>query len=118
VVFIIADDLGYGDLSCYGQEKFLTPNIDRLALNGTRFTRSYSGTTVSAPSRASLMTGLHTGHTPIRGNKEIEPEGQFPLPAGTFTLFHLFKMQAIPPALLGNGDWDNRVPRETLTIRE
>lgn len=91
VVFIIADDLGYGDLSCYGQEKFRTPNIDRLALNGTRFTRSYSGTTVSAPSRASLMTGLHTGHTPIRGNKEIKPEGQFPLPADTFTLFHLFK---------------------------
>lgn len=91
VVFIVADDLGYGDLSCFGQEKFLTPNIDRLALNGTRFTRTYSGTTVSAPSRASLMTGLHTGHTPIRGNKEIKPEGQFPLPAGTFTLFHLFK---------------------------
>lgn len=91
VVFIVTDDLGYGDLSCYGQEKFQTPNIDRLALNGTRFTRSYSGTTVSAPSRASLMTGLHTGHAPIRGNKEIKPEGQFPLPAGTFTLFHLFK---------------------------
>lgn len=52
VVFIVADDLGYGDLSCYGQEKFQTPNIDRLALNGIRFTRSYSGTTVSAPSRA------------------------------------------------------------------
>lgn len=91
VVFIIADDLGYGELSCYGQEKFVTPNIDRLALNGTRFTRTYSGTTVSAPSRASLMTGLHTGHTPIRGNKEIQPEGQAPLPAGTFTLFQLFK---------------------------
>src|SRR5690554_6787661 len=91
VVFIIADDLGYGDLSCYGQEKFQTPNIDRLALSGTRYTRSYSGTTVSAPSRASLLTGLHTGHTPIRGNKEIQPEGQAPLPSGTFTLFHLFK---------------------------
>lgn len=91
VVFIITDDLGYGDLSCYGQEKFQTPNIDRLALNGTRFTRSYSGTTVSAPSRASLMTGLHTGHTPIRGNQETKPEGQFPLPANTRTLFHLFK---------------------------
>lgn len=91
VVFIVADDLGYGDLSCYGQEKFQTPHIDRLALHGTRFTRTYAGTTVSAPSRASLMTGLHTGHTPIRGNKEMEPEGQFPLPADTFTLFHLFK---------------------------
>lgn len=91
VVFIITDDLGYGDLSCFGQEKFQTPNIDRLALNGTRFTRSYSGTTVSAPSRASLMTGLHTGHTPIRGNKEMKPEGQFPLPANTKTLFLVFK---------------------------
>ncbi len=91
VVFIIADDLGYGDLSCYGQDKFQTPHIDRLALNGVRYTRSYSGTTVSAPSRASLITGLHTGHTPIRGNKEVRPEGQAPLPAGTFTLFHLFK---------------------------
>lgn len=91
VVFIIADDLGYGDLSCYGQEKFQTPNIDRLALNGIRFTRSYSGTTVSAPSRASLMTGLHTGHAPIRGNKEVRPEGQAPLPADTYTLFQLFK---------------------------
>lgn len=91
VVFIIADDLGYGDLSCYGQEKFLTPNIDKLALSGTRFTRAYSGTTVSAPSRASLMTGLHTGHAPIRGNKEIKPEGQAPLPTGSYTLFHLFK---------------------------
>ena len=91
VVLIVADDLGYGDLSCYGQEKFQTPHIDRLALSGTRFTRSYSGTTVSAPSRASLMTGLHTGHTPIRGNKEMEPEGQYPLPAKTFTLFQLFK---------------------------
>lgn len=91
VVFIIADDLGYGDLSCYGQEKFHTPNIDKLALSGTRFTRTYSGTTVSAPSRASLMTGLHTGHTPIRGNKEIKPEGQAPLPADSYILFHLFK---------------------------
>ena len=84
VVFIITDDLGYGDLSCFGQERFLTPNIDRLAFNGTRFTRSYSGTTVSAPSRASLMTGLHTGHAPIRGNKEMEPEGQFPLPEDAY----------------------------------
>lgn len=91
VVFIIADDLGYGDLSCFGQEKFQTPNIDNLALNGTRFTSTYSGTTVSAPSRASLMTGLHTGHTPIRGNKELKPEGQFPLPADTYSLFTLFK---------------------------
>ena len=60
VVFIIADDLGYCDLSCYGQEKFRTPNIDKLAQEGLRFTQCYSGTTVSAPSRSSLITGLHT----------------------------------------------------------
>ncbi len=91
VVFIIADDMGYGDLSCYGQEKFDTPNIDKVALQGMRFTQCYSGTTVSAPSRSSLMTGLHTGHTPIRGNHEVQPEGQFPIPAGTNTMFKLFK---------------------------
>lgn len=91
VVFIIADDLGYGDLSCFGQEKFETPNIDRLALNGMRCTHTYAGTTVSAPSRACLMTGMHTGHAPIRGNRELEPEGQFPLPKNAYTLFHLFK---------------------------
>lgn len=91
VVFILADDLGYGDLSCFGQEKFQTPNIDRLALNGMRCTHTYAGSTVSAPSRACLLTGLHTGHAPIRGNRELEPEGQFPLPADTYTLFRLFK---------------------------
>ena len=91
VVFIVTDDLGYGDLSSFGQDKFQTPNIDQLALNGTRFTRSYSGTTVSAPSRASLLTGLHTGHTPIRGNMEVQPEGQKPLPANLYTIFTLFK---------------------------
>ena len=74
VVFILADDLGYGDLSCYGQEKFETPNIDRLAQNGMRFTQCYSGTTVSAPSRSCLITGTHSGHTAIRGNKELAPE--------------------------------------------
>ncbi len=91
VVFIVTDDLGYGDLSSFGQEKFSTPNIDQLALHGIRFTRSYSGTTVSAPSRASLLTGLHTGHTPIRGNMEVQPEGQKPLPPNIYTIFTLFK---------------------------
>ncbi|MDE5612974.1 MAG: arylsulfatase, partial [Odoribacter sp.] len=91
VVFIIADDLGYGDLSCYGQEKFQTPNIDRLAAEGMRFTQCYSGTTVSAPSRACLMTGLHSGHAPIRGNKEVQPEGQMSLPAGIPSIFQVFK---------------------------
>lgn len=86
IVYILADDLGYGDLSCYGQKHFSTPNIDKLASSGMLFTRHYSGSTVCAPSRSSLMTGQHTGHTFIRGNKEIEPEGQHPLEANTYTL--------------------------------
>ena len=91
VIYILADDLGYGDLSCYGQTKFKTPNIDRLAASGIRFTNHYSGCTVCAPSRSSLMTGLHTGHTYIRGNKEMKPEGQEPLPAEVYTVAELFK---------------------------
>lgn len=91
IVFILADDLGYGDLSCYGQEKFETPNIDQIAQNGMRFTQCYSGTTVSAPSRACLLTGKHSGHAPIRGNQEVKPEGQFPFPADTRSIFHVMK---------------------------
>lgn len=86
IVYILADDLGYGDLSCYGQTKFQTPNIDRLSQEGMLFTQHYTGCTVSAPSRSSLMTGMHTGHTPIRGNKSWKPEGNWPLPANTFTI--------------------------------
>ena len=88
IVFILADDLGWGDLSCYGQTRFSTPNIDSIAARGIRFTQAYSGTTVSAPSRSCLVTGTHSGHTAIRGNMELEPEGQFPLPAGSRTIFH------------------------------
>lgn len=68
IVLILADDLGYGHLGCYGQEKIRTPNIDRLAAEGIRFTQCYAGCTVCAPSRSVLMTGLHTGHTPVRAN--------------------------------------------------
>ena len=72
VIYILADDLGYGDLSCYGQKKFQTPNIDRLAKEGLKFTAHYSGNTVCAPSRAVLMTGQHSGHCYIRGNLSRE----------------------------------------------
>src|SRR6184192_1986927 len=68
IIFILADDLGYGDLGCYGQKKIRTPNLDRLAADGMRFTQCYAGSTVCAPSRCSLMTGLDTGHSRIRGN--------------------------------------------------
>ena len=71
ILLIQADDLGYGDLSAYGQAQFQTPGLDRLAREGIRFTQYYAGSTVCAPSRAALMTGLHTGHAWIRGNGEI-----------------------------------------------
>jgi arylsulfatase A-like enzyme len=71
ILLIQADDLGYGDLSAYGQARFTTPSIDRLAREGIRFTQYYAGSTVCAPSRAALLTGLHTGHTEVRGNGEI-----------------------------------------------
>jgi arylsulfatase A-like enzyme len=86
IIYILADDLGYGDLGIYGQEKFSTPHLDRLARDGIRFTRHYAGSTVCAPSRSVLMTGLHTGHTPIRGNQEVKPEGQWPLADSVHTL--------------------------------
>ena len=86
IVYILADDLGYGDLSSYGQQLFSTPHIDKLAENGLKFTQHYSGSTVCAPSRSSLLTGQHTGHTFIRGNKKSPPEGQYPLKAEIFTL--------------------------------
>lgn len=91
IIYILADDLGYGDLSCYGQERFSTPHLDQLATDGIRFTRHYSGSTVCAPSRSVLMTGLHTGHTPIRGNREVKPEGQAPLVASAVTMAELLK---------------------------
>ena len=68
IIFIMADDLGYGDLSCYGQTHFRTPHLDRMAAEGKRFTQYYSGSTVCAPSRCALLTGYHTGHAYIRGN--------------------------------------------------
>ena len=91
VIFILADDLGYGDIGVYGQHKFTTPHLDQLARDGVRFTSYYSGSTVCAPSRASLLTGLHTGHAAIRGNREVQPEGQAPLPDSAFTLAELFR---------------------------
>ena len=91
VIYILADDLGYGDLGCYGQKIIKTPNIDRLAEEGMLFTQHYSGCTVSAPSRSCLMTGQHTGHTYIRGNQSHGTEGEEPLPGNTYTLARMMK---------------------------
>src|SRR5467141_4075599 len=68
IIFILADDMGYGDAGCYGQKTLTTPHIDRMAAEGMKFTRHYAGCTVCAPSRCVLMTGLHTGHCRVRGN--------------------------------------------------
>jgi arylsulfatase A-like enzyme len=86
IVFILADDLGYGDIGCFGQEKIRTPNIDRLAAEGLRFTDAYAGCTVCAPSRSVLMTGLHAGHTSVRSNP-----GGTPLLASDFTVASLLR---------------------------
>ena len=101
IIYILADDLGYGDLRCYGQEKFTTPNIDKLAKEGILFTQHYSGSTVCAPSRSSLMTGLNTGHTPIRGNKGVEPEGEYPIPNSNFTIAELLKEKGYTTGAFG-----------------
>ncbi|MBT4757368.1 MAG: sulfatase-like hydrolase/transferase [Opitutae bacterium] len=72
IIYILADDLGYGELGCYGQEKIETPNIDKLRSEGIKFTQHYSGSAVCAPSRCVLLTGKHSGHAYIRGNDEWE----------------------------------------------
>jgi len=101
LVIIMADDLGYGDIGCYGQQKIKTPNIDRLAQEGMQFMHHYAGCTVSAPSRCSLMTGLHTGHAQIRGNKEVKPEGQQPMAEDTYTLAKLMKSAGYKTGIFG-----------------
>jgi arylsulfatase A len=98
IVFIIADDLGYGDLSCYGQKYFRTPNIDRIAAEGIRFTQAYSGCTVCAPSRSVLMTGLHMGHTSVRSNP-----GGVPILSSDVTIAEVLKEAGY--ATGGFGKW-------------
>lgn len=90
IIFIMADDLGYGDLGAYGQEKIQTPNLDRMARQGTVFESYYAGSTVCAPSRWTLFTGRHTGHTYVRGNVALSPRGDLPLRAQDTTLTEVF----------------------------
>jgi len=101
IVLILADDLGYGDLGAYGQERIATPHIDRLAAEGVRFTDIYAGSTVCAPSRSVLMTGRHGGHSPIRGNREVQPMGQEPLPEGTRTVAAVLREAGYATGLYG-----------------
>ena len=96
IIFILADDLGYGDLSCYGQNKFSTPNLDRLASEGIRFTSVYAGSTVCTPSRAALMLGQHTGHLNLRGNVQ-----RGTLLAGEVTVAESLKQSGYRTGLIG-----------------
>jgi arylsulfatase A-like enzyme len=114
IIFIMADDLGYGDLSCYGQEHFSTPNIDRLALEGMRFTQFYSGSTVCAPARYSLMTGLHTGHATVRGNSSnvSKERRRVGLSVEDVTIAEVLKQEGYTTALVGKwglGEADTQV---------
>lgn len=102
IIYILADDMGYGDLSCYGQEKFSTPNIDRLASEGIRFVNHYSGSTVCAPSRGTLMTGKHTGHSYSRGNKGVPgKKGDFPLADAEITVAEVLKSAGYVTGMFG-----------------
>ncbi|WP_139957017.1 arylsulfatase [Flavicella sediminum] len=102
IIYILADDLGIGDLSTYGQKKFQTPNIDAMAAQGMKFTQHYSGAAVCAPSRSTLMTGQHTGHTSIRGNKELKgQDGQTPMPASSFTIAEMLKKEGYTTGAFG-----------------
>ena len=117
IIYILADDLGYAELSCYGQEKIETPNIDRLAANGIRFTQHYTGSPVCAPARCVLLTGKHSGHAQIRGNDEwsergnvwdfekasLDPyfEGQKPMKQGTETIGTILKQAGYITGIIG-----------------
>ncbi|GIU72979.1 MAG: N-acetylgalactosamine-6-sulfatase [Bryobacteraceae bacterium] len=97
IILILADDLGYGDLGCYGQTRIQTPNLDRMAAEGIRFTSAYAGSTVCAPSRCSLMTGLHTGHARTRGNRSPD----LPLRPEDVTVTEVLKQAGYRTALFG-----------------
>ena len=101
IVFVLTDDLGYGDIGAFGQRKIRTPSLDRMAAEGIRFTQHYAGNAVCAPSRCVLLTGQHPGHAYIRDNRELKPEGQAPIPAGTVTLPKLLKKQGYTTGVFG-----------------
>ena len=101
IIFILADDLGYGDIGAFGQKKIRTPNLDRMAAEGMRFTQHYAGNAVCAPSRCVFLTGRHPGHAFVRDNQELKPEGQTPLPAGTVTVAKLLQKQGYATGAFG-----------------
>ena len=107
IIYIYADDLGYGELGCYGQQKINTPNLDQIAREGIKFTQHYTSAPVCAPARCMLMTGKHSGHSYIRGNYELgefgddQEGGQMPLPEGTFTIAKLMRQAGYTTGAIG-----------------
>ena len=127
IIFIMADDLGYGDLGCFGQKHIRTPNIDKLAVEGIRFTDCYAGSTVCAPSRSVLMTGQHTGHTRVRNNTgkvggvlvqdNGSPERRVPLEAEDVTVAEVLKQAGYATGITGK--WGLAEPNTNgLPIRQ
>lgn len=100
-IFILSDDIAQGDMGAYGQKLIQTPRLDQLAEQGTRYLQAYCGTSVCAPSRSSFFTGLHTGHCPVRGNYEVPPEGQLPLPDSTVTIAEVAKSAGYATSTFG-----------------
>lgn len=118
IIYIMADDLGYGELGCYGQKKIPTPNLDRLAASGMKFGRAYAASPVCAPTRYSLLTGKHQGNAAIRGNKErgafgpTDPEGQTPLKKEETTIAEVLKTAGYRTALVGKWGLGSPLPGE------
>ena len=100
-IFVLSDDIAQGDLGVYGQKLIKTPRLDQIAKEGTRYMQAYCGTTVCAPSRSSFFTGLHSGHCPVRGNYEVYPDGQLPLPDKTVTIAEVAKSAGYATATFG-----------------
>jgi arylsulfatase A-like enzyme len=119
VIYIMADDLGYGELGCYGQTKIKTPNIDQLAAEGMKFTQFYAPSAVCAPTRCSLLTGKHQGHAAIRGNTEQggfgpnDVEGQTPLPKSETTIAEMLKQVGYRTGIVGKWGLGGPNPGET-----
>lgn len=109
IVYILADDLGYGEVGAYGQKKIKTPNLDRLATEGMRFTQHYSGAPVCAPSRCVLMSGISLNRAYVRGNREVKPEGQLPIPADVVTIPELLRPLGYVTGCIGK--WGLGPPR-------
>jgi arylsulfatase A len=101
IIFILSDDIAMGDVGAYGQKLIQTPRLDELCRQGTRYLSAYTGTSVCAPARSSFFTGLHMGHCPIRANREIQPEGQMPLPENTVTVGKILKSAGYHTATMG-----------------